>query len=267
MKNSLKFGVAVDVGETRKGKVNQDFTGILLPGWFNKKQPLLLLSDGMGAYGGGEIASKIAVQTILRVYKHYSRKQVNFTEILDKGIRTAHKEIIRQSKRKKELEWMGCTIVAAVPTESTIHLANVGDSRAYLVNASGINQINYDHSFVAEQVRLGLITELEARTHPKRNVLTLSLSARRDNVQPYFSETQWQENDVLLLCSDGLWGPVTEAQIQAVLLEFEPQQAADKLVKLANISGGPDNISVIIATRRKEPVTLDDADITRPGIA
>jgi len=267
MKDSLKIGVAVDVGESRKGKPNQDFTSVLLPGWFNQKQPLLLLSDGMGAYGGGEIASKIAVRTILKVYKHYSRKQVNYIEILERGIRTAHKEIIRQSKRKKELEWMGCTIVAAIPTVNVIHLANVGDSRAYLVNVSAIKQINYDHSLVAEQVRLGLITELEARTHPKKNVLTLSLSARRDTVQPYFSEIPWQEDDVLLLCSDGLWGPVTEAQIQAVLLELDPQQAAEKLVKLANISGGPDNISVIIATRRKKPVTSEDTDITGPGIA
>jgi len=162
---------------------------------------------------------------------------------------------------------MGCTIVAAIPTVNVIHLANVGDSRAYLVNVSAIKQINYDHSLVAEQVRLGLITELEARTHPKKNVLTLSLSARRDTVQPYFSEIPWQEDDVLLLCSDGLWGPVTEAQIQAVLLELDPQQAAEKLVKLANISGGPDNISVIIATRRKKPVTSEDTDITGPGIA
>ena len=105
MKDSLKIGVAVDVVESRKGKPNQDFTSVLLPGWFNQKQPLLLLSDGMGAYGGGEIASKIAVRTILKVYKHYSRKQVNYIEILERGIRTAHKKSSGNLKGKRS--WNG----------------------------------------------------------------------------------------------------------------------------------------------------------------
>lgn len=266
MKHNFQIGSALDVGQKRHGKANQDSIGISIPGWFNRRPPLLVLSDGMGAYGGGEVASKIAVDTLKKCYKANRTAQPDYLKILETGVHVAHQRIIKKARSKKDLEWMGCTIVAVVLTESEIHLANVGDSRAYIVNQTEIRQISFDHSFVAEQVCLGLITELEARNHPKRNVLTLSLSARRETADPYLASVPWTEGDTLLLCSDGLWGPVTEQQIQTVLLEMAPQQAADKLVKLANTNGGPDNISVIIS--RHSDFNMEDRqtnDDTGPG--
>lgn len=247
MSVAYQIGSALDVGLKRKGKTNQDAIRMALPGWFNRRPPLLVLSDGMGAYGGGEVASRLAVDTLSKFYRRRKIVQDGYLDVLKSGIGVVHQVITRKARCHKGLEWMGCTIVAAILTEEEIHLANVGDSRAYLIKPDKIELISHDHSLVAEQVRLGLITELEARSHPRRNVLSLSLTGRRENAPPYLASLPWTDEDTLLLCSDGLWGPVTEAQIHSVVLELEPQKAADKLVQLANTHGGPDNISVIIA--------------------
>jgi serine/threonine protein phosphatase PrpC len=143
---------------------------------------------------------------------------------------------------------MGSTVVAAVLKGRNIYLINVGDSRAYLVNKQQVRQISYDHSLVGEQLRQGIITEADVRHHPRRNVLSMSISAQREDITTYTNMYEWQSGDRLVLCSDGLWGPVTEPQIQAVVLEYGPQQAAERLVYLANANQGPDNISVIVAS-------------------
>jgi protein phosphatase len=126
-------------------------------------------------------------------------------------------------------------------------MANVGDSRAYVVNQQEIRQVSWDHSFVGEQVRQGIITAEEAQVHPRRNIITMSLSAQRAEVNPFSARIELKTEDIVVLCSDGLWGPVPEDQIQAVVLELTPQKAANRLVEMANNNQGPDNISVIVA--------------------
>lgn len=260
---SFQVGSAIDVGQKRTGKPNQDSIRITLPDRWNHRPPLLVLSDGMGGYGGGEVASKIAVDTVTNVYLQSDVEEEDYLAVLKRGITEAHQAIKKKAKENKELEWMGCTIVAIILSEDNIYLANVGDSRAYLIKPEEIKQISYDHSFVAEQVRMGLITELEALTHPKRNVLSLSLTGRREKVPPFLATIPWTKDDRLLLCSDGLWGSVTDQQIQTVTIELEIQKAADKLIKLANTNGGPDNISVIIAQHEgTQPVPMKDMDET-----
>jgi len=108
-----------------------------------------------------------------------------------------------------------------------------------------------DHSVVADQVRNGLITEEQARTHPLRNRLTQSISAGRESVEQHLGVCDLELNDAIVFCSDGLWGTVSESQIQAVTLELPPQKAADKLIALANTNLGPDNISVIIVRDKR----------------
>lgn len=267
MKPEYQIGSALDVGIKRRENPNQDAIGLALPNLLFRNPPLFVLSDGMGGYNGGEIASRLAVNAIIKSYRRSRIKNEGYLPVLESGIGIAHKLITRKSKSKKELEAMGCTIVAAILTESQIHIANVGDSRAYLISPTEITQISYDHSRVAEFVRAGLITELEALNHPKRNELTLSLTGRRSEAPPFLASVNWEIEDALLLCSDGLWGPVTESQIHAVVTEMEPQAAADKLVALANTNRGPDNISVIIARHEgvKLPLKEENEDITNPG--
>lgn len=256
---SYVIGKAIDVGLQRRGKANQDSLEVILPGIFSHNPPLLIVADGMGGYTGGALASKIVIRCVSEVYRR-TKHPANYSEILRAGIIAAHQEMMSKGKTDSEVEKMGSTIVAVVLEEETLHLVNVGDSRAYLIQENAIRQISYDHSFVGELVRQRLITTAESISHPKRNVLTMSISAQREDIDIYTTQMRLEENDVILLCSDGLWGPVSESQIQTVAWELPPQQAADKLVGLANRNQGPDNISVIIARNKANRPLLGEAE-------
>jgi len=243
------IGKAIDVGLQRREKANQDSIEVMLPGIFNHNPPLLIVADGMGGYSGGALASKIVIKTLSAYYRQ-AKQPINYSETLRTAIQLAHKEMLKRAQGDAELSKMGSTVVAAVLENDMLYIANVGDSRAFLLNQERIRQISWDHSFVGELVRQKLITPAEASTHPKRNVLTMSISAQREDLEVYTNQLKLEKNDIVLLCSDGLWGPVSEAQIQAVAWEMPPQQASNKLVELANRNMGPDNISVIIARHK-----------------
>jgi protein phosphatase len=160
---------------------------------------------------------------------------------------------------------MGSTLVAAVLEEHTLHLLNIGDSRAYLLRGKNILQVSQDHSWVALQVQAGLLTAEEARTHPNRNRLNMAITAKRPEIKPYLTRKTLQPEDILVLCSDGLWGVVPETLIWAAATELPPDIAVKKLISLANRQQGPDNISVIIARRfqpDREAVPAKLADTT-----
>jgi PPM family protein phosphatase len=247
MSYSWLIGSALDTGLKRRGSQNQDALGLVLPGFFNRRPPLLVIADGMGGYQGGEIASRLVVQTIKKVYCQ-TELQENPFEVIQKGILAAHQAIRTRGLRNQTLSSMGSTIVVAVLTQDKVYLANVGDSRAYLVNQEGIRLLSYDQSLVGEMVRQGIITPVEARTHPYRNRLNMSISVGRESLEIFTAVFDCKQDDVIVLCSDGLWSTVSEAQLQTVVLELPPQQAAEKLVALANTNQGPDNISVIVAS-------------------
>lgn len=255
----LKIGTALDVGRQREGKANQDHLAVVKSGLFDRRPPLFILADGMGGYNGGEIASHLVVDKMAAIWRK-SRMKTDPLKTLETSVHAAHQAIKIESAKKDELARMGSTVVAAFIQDDTLYLTNVGDSHAYLINVHEIRLVSHDHSFVADQVRAGLLTPQEALTHPKRNVLSMSLTARRDSVDPYLVKVPFGKDDILLMCSDGLWGPVPEAIIQAVVLEQPSQQAARKLVDLANANQGPDNISVIIACRKERDFTKKDSD-------
>jgi len=130
-----------------------------------------------------------------------------------------------------------------------------------------MQQLSYDHSVVADQIRAGKLTPLQALRSPKRNRLTQSLTPRRKEINPFFYQAPFSSGDILLLCTDGLWGVVSEAIVQAVALELPPQEAAEKLVALTLASGAPDNVTVVIARRRGVKVAVSyDEDETNPGV-
>lgn len=245
----LKFGSGLHVGLTRQSKKNQD--AICVSGKFTR-MPIMILADGMGGYEGGEIASRIVINTVKSEYRKRNI-QTPVVDILFSSILESHRKIIRKGYENAKLSKMGSTIVtiAIDKTLNKIHIANVGDSRAYMINKDEIRIISYDHSEVADLRRAGAISEEDASNYFRKNVLTMSLSARRpvSSIKPYTETLDFPKDTILLLCSDGLWGPVPETLIHLAALEFEPQQAAEKLIKLANINGGPDNISIIIARR------------------
>ncbi len=242
----FEIGSALDPGRRRIGKQNQDSLCVVRPTLFNRRPPLLVIADGMGGYEGGAIASQLVVSSFAEVYQQAGGHAAPL-QTLQTGVSAALNAMKQQASADPALGKMGSTVVAAVLKGRSIHLINVGDSRAYLVNDRQVRQISYDHSLVGEQLRQGMITEADVRHNPRRNVLSMSISAQREDITTYTNTFEWQVGDHLVLCSDGLWGPVTEPQIQAVVLEYRPQQAAERLVFLANTNQGPDNISVIVA--------------------
>lgn len=262
----LEFGAVTDPGRKRRAEPNQDSILVTQADATAGRAPLLIIADGMGGYKGGAIASQIVVETISRHYQEKARDQ-DILVILTECIRLAHEAITARSAQETELGSMGSTVVMAVPTVEKVFCANVGDSRAYLVNARTLVQISQDQSVVAEQVRAGLLTTLQALRHPKRNRLTQSINAKRRDIRPYLNQVEWSHEDVLLLCTDGLWGVVSDAILRAVAWELPPQQAAEKLVELSKASGAPDNVSVIIARRKGwQSAQAKMDDITNPGI-
>jgi serine/threonine protein phosphatase PrpC len=182
-------------------------------------------------------------------------------------VKAGHRALIERARQDPDLKDMGTTIVAAALEDNRISLINVGDSRLYLFRGRQVIQLSRDQSWVAEQIRAGLLTVEQARNHPKRSHLTMSMSAKRADVAPLTGQFDLQPDDTILLCSDGLWGAVPESLISALALELSPQKAADKLVDLANTSTGPDNISVIVARRKgvSTAINEEDDDITEPG--
>ena len=259
MQHHFVIGRSTHPGLKRGKGPNQDSIGVAERSGGEAAYPMLILADGMGGYYGGEVASRMAVDTVKEIFSASDPDKTGLRAVLSDCIEGAHQKIGENAAADDLLSCMGSTIVLAVPTEQSVWIGNVGDSRAYLITAQGkIIQISYDHSLVMEQFRAGLITKEEADHHPRKNVLTMSLSGQRGKVDPFITEVPWGPGDSVLICSDGLWGPVPEDQIRSTVLAMDPQDAADKLVELANENGGPDNISVLIARNGEKVLPSDD---------
>jgi protein phosphatase len=236
------FGNSCVVG--RKRTVNQDSADILFPAAGNPMPPLLVLADGMGGYQGGEIASQIVLSAFREVYSQ-PHDVLNYAEILKScvALASAVKVPRLQMKNKRYGQYRcGCL------SRKKRFILSMLNSRAYVMRDINIWSAKIR---VLLPIRCGQATPEQARTHRKKNVLSMAINARRPVVMPVVKEFPFELNDILLLCSDGLWGVVNESFLWAGTNEFEPQVAAEKLVAFANASGGPDNISVLIA-RRKE---------------
>ncbi len=246
----IASGGLTDVGRVRSN--NEDCFRIVSP------QHLYVLADGMGGEAHGEIASGLAVETVV---KHCLDGQNNpaapifgdpgagwsdKTKRLSSALHLANKKIFESSEAHEEQRGMGATLTAAWIDGSRLSLAHVGDSRAYLLRAGNLLQLTTDHSLVAEQVRRGILTSAEAERSEMQSVLLRALGAHAD-IESETQEHQLFPRDMLLLCSDGLTRMVTDPEIAGTLqVETEPQKAAQKLVELANDAGGADNVTVIV---------------------
>ncbi|HZU67033.1 MAG TPA: Stp1/IreP family PP2C-type Ser/Thr phosphatase [Ktedonobacteraceae bacterium] len=259
MAKQLHLDVAqlTDVG--RKREHNEDNMAYVIP-----KDPqvmaikgaLFIVADGMGGHAAGEVASEIAVDTVSNAYYQDDSDDVAFS--LVQAIRRANAAIHQRAAENMLRSGMGTTCVAAVLRGNMAYIANVGDSRAYLVRSGQVRQISQDHSWVYEQVRAGLLTEDQARTHAQRNVITRSLGTQAEVEIDVFHE-QLQEGDTLVLCSDGLSGLVSDEELQRTVEQFMPQESVYHLVERANENGGPDNITAIV-------VRVQEVGVEPPGV-
>jgi serine/threonine protein phosphatase PrpC len=259
-----EIGFACDVGRKRRNEPNQDALEVVTATSGKPHPPLLLVADGLGKHFGGAIASKLVIQVFKEEFLNAAHP-TEYLALLERCARKAHEAVRARGAAEPQLANMGSTLVAAVLEENLLHLLNVGDSRAYLLRGKNILQVSQDQSWVALQVRAGLLSAEEARTHPSRNRLNMAITARRPEIKPYLTQKQLTPEDIIVLCSDGLWGVVPETLIWAAATELPPDIAVKKLVSLANQQQGPDNISIIIARRFKpdrqpHPVKLADTN-------
>lgn len=251
-----------DVGRVRNH--NEDFVDFYVPTdpeMLERKGAIYLVADGMGGHQAGEVASQGAVETVIRQY--YADPQSDIGGSLVRALRAANQRIQEQALADPSKTGMGTTMVAAVILGHKVYVANVGDSRAYLIGKTGLTQITEDHSWVGEQVRAGLLTPEQARRHPQRNLVTRALGTK-PAVEVDLFEGQMAEGDRLLLCTDGLSGPVEDLEIDAIVREYPPQEAARLLIAKANERGGSDNITLLlVGGRRDEPAA--PALVARPA--
>jgi len=219
---------------------------------------LFLVADGMGGHAAGEIASRIAVDSIIEFILHtkeddgtwphaYDENYKRSTNRLMAAVRMANTRVLEAMRKDARLRGMGTTVVACLADEDIMSVAHVGDSRAYLIRDKNISRITNDHSWVFEQVQAGMLTEAEAEKHPLRNVITRALGGALQ-VSPDASEIECRPGDVYLLCSDGLTGMVPEQEILRLVTENEGdlETTAQRLIDTANERGGLDNVTAVL---------------------
>jgi serine/threonine protein phosphatase PrpC len=205
---------------------------------------LLVVADGMGGHRGGEVASAAAIDII---GKHFAAGVEDPHTFLKNAFDAANREIMRLGTENANLARMGTTGVAIlILPDLSAWVANVGDSRAYRLRGHHLESISEDHSWVADQVRAGRMSEEEAADHPRRNVLSRCIGIQPD-IEIDIDRLELEAGDQYLLCSDGLWGLISETRIIEILEAEAPTSAVETLIRAANDAGGQDNITAQIA--------------------
>ena len=245
-----------DVGQKRKH--NEDYVGFYEPhrlSDLNVHGRLYVLADGVGGATAGDVASRYAVNKIIHSYYHGQTDDDHGTR-LRQAIEEANADIFSQNRGRTDHREMATTVVAAIIHGDEMIVANVGDSRAYVIHGDTIEQITEDHSLMAEMINDGVITAEQAATHPYRNVILRSVGAH-ETVQVDLFLRQIMPEDILVLCSDGLTHLVSNRELVDIAGAHPPAEATRQLVALANERGGDDNISVSITYVSREQIQGD----------
>jgi PPM family protein phosphatase len=241
----LNIAQRTDIGRQRQH--NEDNVAYIVPKdalLQAKRGSLFIVADGMGGHAAGEIASEMAVSNISTLYYHDDGSDIAASLLC--SMHSTNALIYQRAREQTEHNGMGTTCVAAVLLDDKVYVANVGDSRAYIIRRGWVRQISQDHSWVAEQVRAGAMTETDARMHQLRNMITRSLGSLPE-VQVDIFIDQVQEGDILVLCSDGLSSMVADSEIAQIVERYPPQECIHHLIEQANARGGTDNITVLVA--------------------
>lgn len=236
----MKAFAKTDIGAKRQ--TNQDYI-------FCSMQPvgslpnLFIVADGMGGHKAGDLASRYTVEEFLKSVQESSAE--NPISIIEEAVRHANLSLIRKSKESIDYDGMGTTLVVATFIGKSLYIANVGDSRLYLVN-NDIQQITRDHSLVEEMISLGEIDRKNARTHEKKNIITRAIGVDSEVVADFF-EIEYSKGDIILMCSDGLSNMIDDEEIKEIINEgTDLSEITNKLIEVANRNGGRDNISVVL---------------------
>lgn len=236
----LKTFSITDIGKKRK--VNQDFVYTSETSVGNLPN-VFIVADGMGGHNAGDYASKVTVEVMVEQIGNSFEK--NPVRIFGKAIDAANDRIRKKASECPELDGMGTTVVAATCMGRYLQVANVGDSRLYVVNHE-IKQITRDHSLVEEMVRAGVLGKEEAKNRKDKHIITRAVGAG-GSVEPEYFTVELEEGDIVLMCSDGLTNMLEDEEIRMILSSAgDLVEKAQELVDAANRNGGGDNISVIL---------------------
>ncbi len=237
-KSSSWYGIT-DTGRVREH--NEDNFAILELA----DKVLFVVADGMGGHDAGEVASRIATETVCKVVEEEHLTSTDFAGLVEHAVKEANIEVLQEGLRRKSN--LGTTLSVALVVNDIAYIANVGDSRVYWIENGSISQITKDHSLVAKLVEAGKLTKEEARNHPKSNLLIRTIG-NDETIKVDTFRVLLKKGGMLLLCTDGLWGDVMDDKIHKVCTEGDNTTAiGDCLVAMANMNGGRDNITVLVA--------------------
>lgn len=235
----MKTFSMTDVGRTRQ--LNQDYV-------FTSEEPvgnldnLFIVADGMGGHNAGDYASKFTVENVVELIKNSEETQP--AAIIEEAVAETNRRLLEQAK-SPELSGMGTTLVLCTIHGTEACIANVGDSRLYLIG-DDIRQVTHDHSLVEEMVRLGEIEPESARMHPNKNIITRAIGAGEE-VKIDFFQITLEKNTILLMCSDGLTNMVDDKDIKFIVdRQRDVVEITESLIRAANENGGKDNIAIVI---------------------
>ncbi len=230
-----------DIGIKRKS--NQDFYHI------SEDKNLFIVADGMGGHKAGEVASQMAVDTIVNYLNRWDLDSSNAEVRIKEALDLANKTVYQRSLEKKECLGMGTTVVLLYIYEDRALIANAGDSRLYIIRNDDIEQVTEDHSLVAELYKSGTITKEEAHKHPQKNIITRAVGTS-ENIEIDFFKLDIERGDIFLLSTDGLTNVVSDQRIKKELLKSDSlEKACNKLIDLAKNEGSQDNITVLIVKK------------------
>jgi protein phosphatase len=270
VRTGIEVSSQTDIGCVRNN--NEDSFGYWEPEddqLFLRKGRVAVVADGMGGYEGGQEASRLAVETLLAVYRDFPGDDPQ--QALVEALHTAHEQIRSYSFAHPELRGMGTTCTAAAIVSNTLrgahdrgdgaargadsydelYYVHVGDTRLYLIRGGQITRVTRDHSYVERLLEAGMISPQEAEHHPQRNILTAALGTNPDLTMDSPGRPEpLRPEDVLLICSDGLWGQVRDAELLRAVQNKSAEEAGSDLIQLARERGGPDNITVEILRLR-----------------
>lgn len=232
-----------DIGKARE--INQDYYYVSSD---TDKPRVYILADGMGGYKGGEVASKLATESVKKYiesnFDNIIKEKDEILKLIASAVEYANMVVYEKSKEDKELEGMGTTLEVCVIYNNKAYIGHVGDSRVYRIRKEVIRKLTKDHSYVQQLLEDKKITREEAKTHPKKNMITKALGCT-PYVEPDLRARNFEKGDIFIMCSDGLTNMVEEKQIFEIIKQ-DIETATDKLINEANQAGGYDNITVII---------------------
>lgn len=238
----MKSFSITDTGKTRL--VNQDYV-FATEEQIGNLENLFVVADGMGGHNAGDYASRFCVEAFTEIIRTIAEGMP--VSILSKALGLTNQKLLDEAKDREELTGMGTTFVVSTVLNNILYVANVGDSRLYLIRNKEIKQITEDHSLVEEMVKNGEIEREQMRFHPNKNIITRALGASEIVVPDYF-EVDLSENDLILMCSDGLTNMMDDKDILEITEKYpdDLETACTTLVRMANDNGGKDNISIVM---------------------